>query len=151
MGEQDQLRRFVQAGKVCVEPVADSLELQAGEKCGAVFIAREGSGIGHVCPEVPALPERRISWLGCDGFHGVFDGGRFGWFLTGGRERDAVGGFEEAAAAEEFGVDRAGLGGAGGQGEAGAGFAVVGENVSSPTIVTPCAASTPVSAAMVPA
>lgn len=97
------------------------------------------------------MPERRISWLGFDGFHGVFDGGRFGWFLTGGRERDAVGGFEEAAAAEEFGVDRAGLGGAGGQGEAGAGFAVVGEKVSSPTIVTPCAASTPVSAAMVPA
>ena len=42
------------------------------------------------------------------------------------REGDPVGGFDEAAAVDEFGVDDAGLGGAEGQGEAGAGFAVIG-------------------------
>lgn len=42
------------------------------------------------------------------------------------REGDPIGGFDEAAAVDEFGVDRAGLGGADGKGEAGAGFTVVG-------------------------
>jgi hypothetical protein len=55
----------------------------------------------------------------------VFDGGRFGCFLAGGWEGDAVGGFDEGAAVDEFGVDGAGLGGVDGQGEAGAGFALV--------------------------
>jgi hypothetical protein len=56
----------------------------------------------------------------------VFDGGGFGCFLAGGWEGDPVGGFDEAASVDEFGVDRACLGGVDGQSEAGAGFSVIG-------------------------
>jgi hypothetical protein len=64
--------------------------------------------------------------LGPDAFYLVFDGGCFGCFLAGGGEGDVVGGLDEVAAVDDFGVDCAGLGGADGQGEAGAGFVVVG-------------------------
>ncbi|MGY3317421.1 hypothetical protein [Arthrobacter sp. TE12232] len=69
--------------------------------------------------------QRSIGLLGCDGFDVVFDGSRLGCFLAGGWEGDAVGGLDRAAAVDELGVDRAGLGGADGQCEAGALFAGV--------------------------
>jgi hypothetical protein len=100
--------------------------VEACDQGVAVVIAGEGFGIEHVCPESPALLERSIGWLGSDGLHVMFDGGRFRCFVACSRERDAVGGFEEAAAVDELGVDRAGLGGTDGKGEPGAGFAVVG-------------------------
>ena len=156
LGEQDLLHWFVQSWDVCDEPVADCREVQVGDEGVAVVIAGEGFGVEHVCPELPALLERSIGWLGSDGFDVMFDGGRFCCFVACSRESDAVTGFDEAAAVDEFSVDCAGLCGIDGQGEACAGFAVVGEKVSSPTkspsrMVMPCSASTPVSAAMVPA
>jgi hypothetical protein len=156
LGEQDLLHGLVDSWDVCDEPVADCREVQVGDEGVAVVIAGEGFGVEHVCPELPALLERGIGGLGCDGFDVVFDGGRFRCFVVGGGERDVVGGVDEAAAVDEFGVDRAGLGGADGKGEAGAGFAVVGGEGSFPTkspsrMVMPCSARTPVSAAMVPA
>jgi len=72
------------------------------------------------------LLEPGVGRLRPNGFHVTFDGGRFGGFLTSGWQGDAVAGFNNAAAVDELGVDRAGLGGADGQGKAGAGFAVVG-------------------------
>ncbi|WP_350224984.1 hypothetical protein [Arthrobacter sp. efr-133-TYG-120] len=92
----------------------------------AVVIAGEGFGVEHAGPEFPALPEGGVGWLRLDGFDVVLDGCCLGCFLAGGWEGDAVGGFDEAAAVDEFGVDGAGLGGADGQGEACAGFVVVG-------------------------
>lgn len=126
MGEQDLLHRFVHAGNVCDEPVADRRELQVGDERVAVVVAWEDLGVEHVCQEVPALLQRGVGWEGPNSFHVVFDGDSFGRFLTAGREGDLVGGVDEAAAVDEFGVDCTGLGGTDGQGEAGAGFAVVG-------------------------
>lgn len=126
LGEEDLLHRFIHPWDVSDEAVADGRKLQVCDECVAVVVAGEGFGVEHVCPEFPALLQRSISWLGGDGVHVVFDGGRFGCFLAGGWEGDAVGGIEVAAAVDEFGVDCAGLGGVDGQGEAGAGFAVVG-------------------------
>jgi hypothetical protein len=54
--------------------------------------------------------KRFVGRLGPDGFHVVFDGCRLGFFLTSGWEGDLVGGFDVAAAVDEFGVDGAGLG-----------------------------------------
>nr|WP_286139032.1 hypothetical protein [Arthrobacter sp. OV608] len=126
MGEQDLLHRFVHAWDVGDEPVSDCRELQVRHQGMAVLFARKGRGVENVCPEFPAVLERVARWLGGDGFHVVFDGGRFRFCLAGGGEGDPVGGFDVAAAVDEFGVDGAGLGGVDGQGEAGAGFAVIG-------------------------
>jgi hypothetical protein len=114
LGEEDLLHGFVDSGDVCEEPVADGRELQVCDKAAAVVIAWECFGIEHVCPQFPALLERGIGGLGTDGLHVVFDGGGFGRFLAGCWEGDPVGGFDEAAAVDEFGVDRTGLGGADG-------------------------------------
>jgi hypothetical protein len=92
----------------------------------APIIWSEGFGVEHIRPKFPALLECGVSGLAGDGIYVVFDGGRFGLCLVAGREGDPVGGFDGAAAVDEFGVDRAGLGGADGQGEAGAGVAVGG-------------------------
>lgn len=50
----------------------------------------------------------------------------FAAVVAGRWKSDVICGFDEAAAVDEFGVDRAGIGGADGKGEAGAGFTVVG-------------------------
>lgn len=126
LGEQDLLHGFVHAWDVGDEAVADCWKLQVSDEGLAVLITGEGFGVEHVGPEFPALLERGVGWLGPDAFYMVFDGGGFGCLLAGGWEGDPGGGFNKAAAVDEFGIDRAGLGGADGQGKAGAGFAVVG-------------------------
>jgi hypothetical protein len=115
LGEEDALHGFVDSWDVCDEPVADCRVLQVCDQGLAVIVAGEGVVFEHLGPEFPALLEGGVGWLGGDGVHVVFDGGRFGCFLAGGWEVDPVGGFDEAAAVDEFGVDRAGLGGIDGQ------------------------------------
>jgi hypothetical protein len=91
LGEQDLLHGFVHVWDVCDEPVADGRELQVGNQGVAVIVAGENVGVEHIRPKFPALLESNVGRLGPDGFHVVFDGGRFGCFLTGGWEGDAVG------------------------------------------------------------
>lgn len=125
LGEQDLLHWFVEAWDVGDEPVADCWELEVGDECVAVVVGRESCGVEHGGPEFPAFLKSGVSGLGSDRFHVVFDGSCFGCFLARGWDGDPVRGFDEAAAIDEFGVDRTGLGRADGQGEAGAWFVVV--------------------------
>jgi hypothetical protein len=120
------LHGFVYAGDVGDEPVADCGELEVCDQGVAVVVNGKVLGVEHVCPEFPALFERGVAFLAPNGFHVVFDGGGFGLCMAGCWEGDAVGGFDVAAAVDEFGVDGAGLRGVDGQGETGAEFAVIG-------------------------
>ncbi len=68
--------------------------------------------VQHGYPEHARLYRRLIGCLGSDGVHAVFDGGGVVCFLGWWWEDDAVGGFDGAAAVDEFGVDVAVFGGA---------------------------------------
>ncbi len=102
-------------------------ELEVRDEGGALGVCGEVVAFQHRRPELSGLFRSLSRRLGSDGVHEVFDGDGVVCFLGWRREDDLVGGFDGAAAVDEFGVDAAVFGGAeGGQADVLSGFAVVG-------------------------
>ena len=105
LGEEDAFGRFVDAGDVCHEPVADVRELEVGDELQDVLVGGVVLGLQHCGPELVSVVGG-IRWRPAeDGLFVVFDGGCV-LLLVGRRwEEQMVRRFDGAAAVDEFGVD----------------------------------------------
>ncbi|MFJ5956582.1 hypothetical protein ACIQC5_11575 [Paenarthrobacter sp. NPDC092416] len=83
-----------------------------GDEGQGVIVGGVVLGLEHSCPESVGVLGGYGWWSAEDGFHVVFDGGGVLMLVGRRRQGDSVGGFEGAAAVDEFGVDLGVFGGA---------------------------------------
>lgn len=90
---------------ICHALVADVRKMEGGDELPDALAAGVVRGVEHARPGPMRLPDRCRWWAVKYGFRVAFDGGRALLLARSPRESSLVGGWDGAAAVDEFGHD----------------------------------------------